>query len=147
MVTGQTDTASDTFTIRHPDPSITINKPINPDTITGTPNLPAGESELSWQIVDSNGKVVASGKGSTVPKSVLDKLPSGKYKVIFTETDLTTNETATTEQNFTIQAKAKTVSATRRKTPATGDTSAPDVYMLGTALSGLLILAILKKKK
>ncbi|MCO6018511.1 hypothetical protein CKN86_01035 [Carnobacterium divergens] len=101
---GLTHSSSDEFKLRHPETTTTVDKPVNPESVTGTQKHP--ESSLGWVIYDKEGKPVASGKGGKVPQSEMDALADGDYTVAFTET---TPEglTDTSKGKFSINKKAE----------------------------------------
>lgn len=80
-----TATDVDTFEIKKPQPIVTIPKPVNPDLITGEAKYP--DSNLTWEITDSSGNVIATGDGVEIPLDVINTLEPGDYNAIFTETN------------------------------------------------------------
>ncbi|EUJ25962.1 hypothetical protein [Listeria cornellensis] len=80
---GETHESTGNFLIRHPESTTTVDKPINPESITGGQKIP--DSTLTWEIKDKDGAVVVSGDGAMVPKLIIDSLKSGDYTVEFAE--------------------------------------------------------------
>ncbi|MCB5953848.1 LPXTG cell wall anchor domain-containing protein [Enterococcus sp. CWB-B31] len=122
---GETHTSDGSFTVRHPETTTTVDKPVNPESITGTQNIP--DSELVWEIKDSNGNVVESGTGNEVPQSIIDGLEDGDYTVEFTETS-PEGETHTSEGTFTTRHPQSTTTVDREYNPesVTGGQKLPD---------------------
>lgn len=90
------------FIVRYPESQITIDKPINPDKITGEPKIP--ESSMDWVIKDNEGKEVASGSGKEIPKDIIEALEDGEYTVEYTEIS-PEDLIDTTKGKFTIHSK------------------------------------------
>lgn len=72
------------FQVRTPHVDVNIDQTVNPVEITGMPRYE--DSEVTWKIVSTDGAVIHSGNGPSVPQSVLTELPAGDYEVTFTET-------------------------------------------------------------
>ena len=79
-----TDSSSEIFMIRHPQSTTQVDKPINPESITGTKKIE--ESTLTWEIKNADGDVILSGIGDSVPTADIEALEEGSYTVEFTET-------------------------------------------------------------
>lgn len=60
----ETHSSQGEFTIRHPETTTTVNKPFNPDKITGTQTI--SDSELVWILTDAQGAIIKSGTGSDI---------------------------------------------------------------------------------
>ncbi|MCL1990571.1 MAG: LPXTG cell wall anchor domain-containing protein [Defluviitaleaceae bacterium] len=96
------------FTIRVPEIEIEIDRPVNPTTITGLPHMPDVDPEVLanntvWEILDSEGNVVASGPGTVIPEAILRDLEEGSYSVVFVVTDPETGLSARDETTFVIR--------------------------------------------
>ncbi|MBL1229707.1 LPXTG cell wall anchor domain-containing protein [Enterococcus sp. BWB1-3] len=122
---GEPHATEGSFTIRYPETTTTVDKPVNPDSITGTQKIPG--SELTWEIKDSEGRVVKSGTGSEVPQDIINALENGEYIVEFTEIS-PEGETHTTNGSFTVRHPEATVSIDKTENPdsITGGQKIPD---------------------
>ncbi len=69
-----------------PQAQISVDRPINPRSITGDKKLV--DSKLEWAISDATA-ILHTGEGKIVTQSLIDTLPSGVYEVSFTETSVT----------------------------------------------------------
>ncbi|WP_159634652.1 hypothetical protein [Erysipelothrix anatis] len=88
---GLTKDSSTNFTIKKdpvlvPQAQISVDRPINPRSITGDKKL--GDSKLEWAISQGT-TVLHTGEGKIVTQSLIDTLPAGVYEVSFTETSMT----------------------------------------------------------
>ena len=136
------------FIIRHPQSTTTVDKAINPDSITGTKKIE--ESTLTWEIKNADGVVIKSGTGNSVPTADIDALEEGSYTVEFTEIS-PENEVSISSGNFTIKTE------TPEPTPKTPDenTSLPEtgdhiqiyVVMICLMNSLMMFVAILVSKR
>ncbi|MFS7004683.1 LPXTG cell wall anchor domain-containing protein [Carnobacterium maltaromaticum] len=93
---GEISIVNDTFVIRHPDATIEIEKPLNPDKITAGQKLP--DSTLTWVIKDKDGNIISTGTGPDIPVPTED----GSYTVTVTETS-TEGEISITTDTFEIK--------------------------------------------
>ncbi|WP_413509124.1 LPXTG cell wall anchor domain-containing protein [Carnobacterium maltaromaticum] len=93
---GEISIVNDTFVIRHPDTTIEIEKPLNPDKITAGQKLP--DSTLTWVIKDKDGNIISTGTGPDIPVPTED----GSYTVTVTETS-TEGEISITTDTFEIK--------------------------------------------
>ncbi|MFS7394477.1 LPXTG cell wall anchor domain-containing protein [Carnobacterium maltaromaticum] len=93
---GEISIVNDTFVIRHPDATIEIEKPLNPDKITAGQKLP--DSTLTWVIKDKDGNIISTGTGPDIPVPTED----GSYTVTVTETS-TEGEISITADTFEIK--------------------------------------------
>ncbi|TFJ77748.1 LPXTG cell wall anchor domain-containing protein [Carnobacterium maltaromaticum] len=93
---GEISIVNDTFVVRHPDATIEIEKPLNPDKITAGQKLP--DSTLTWVIKDKDGNIISTGTGPDVPVPTED----GSYTVTVTETS-TEGEISITTDTFEIK--------------------------------------------
>ncbi|WP_180948840.1 LPXTG cell wall anchor domain-containing protein [Carnobacterium maltaromaticum] len=93
---GEISSVTDTFVVRHPDATIEIEKPLNPDKITAGQKLP--DSTLTWVIKDKDGNIISTGTGSDIPVPTED----GSYTVTVTETS-TEGEISITTDTFEIK--------------------------------------------
>lgn len=119
------DTSSGEFKIRRPESTTTVDKPINPESLTGTQKLP--DSSLGWVIYDKDGKPIASGLGSEVPSSEMKELENGDYKIEFTETS-TDGDTHSSSDTFEIRRPETTTIVDKPVNPAsvTGTQKLPE---------------------
>ncbi|QIK85294.1 hypothetical protein G7061_01095 [Erysipelothrix sp. HDW6B] len=69
-----------------PQAQISVDRPINPRSITGDKKLV--DSKLEWAISDATA-ILHTGEGKIVTQSLIDTLPAGVYEVSFTETSVT----------------------------------------------------------
>ncbi|MGX6966775.1 hypothetical protein ACWN6Y_07980, partial [Vagococcus teuberi] len=111
---GETSISQDDFSIRHPQSTTTIDRPINPGSISGGQKIP--ESDLTWVIKDDKGEVIKEGDGANVPKEVIDELPEGKYSAEFTETS-PEGETSISQDDFSIRHPQSTTTIDRPINP------------------------------
>ncbi|CAD5901705.1 LPXTG-motif cell wall anchor domain protein [Carnobacterium maltaromaticum] len=93
---GEISIVNDTFVVRHPDATIEIEKPLNPDKITAGQKLP--DSTLTWVIKDKDGNIISTGTGPDIPVPTED----GSYTVTVTETS-TEGEISITTDTFEIK--------------------------------------------
>ncbi|MDW5524156.1 LPXTG cell wall anchor domain-containing protein [Carnobacterium maltaromaticum] len=93
---GEISIVNDTFVIRHPDATIEIEKPLNPDKITAGQKLP--DSTLTWVIKDKDGNIISTGTGPDIPVPTED----GSYTLTVTETS-TEGEISITTDTFEIK--------------------------------------------
>ncbi|MBC1457649.1 LPXTG cell wall anchor domain-containing protein [Listeria newyorkensis] len=119
------DTATDTFLIRHPESTTTVDKPINPSAITGGQKI--SESTLSWEIKGSDGTTIAMGTGKDVPKETITGLTEGSYTVSFTELS-PEGETHESTGNFLIRHPESTTTVDKSINPSaiTGGQKIPE---------------------
>lgn len=111
---GEMHTSTGDFIVRHPETTTTVNKPFNPNKITGTQTI--NESELTWVITDKNGKEVISGIGSEVPEKELLALLAGDYTVTFTEIS-PEDETHSSHSDFTVRHPEATITIDKNINP------------------------------
>lgn len=79
-----TDETADDFIIRHPQPTVVVDKYENPTSMTGTQKIK--DATLTWVITDKDGNEVAKGESADVPADEIAKLPDGSYEVTYNET-------------------------------------------------------------
>lgn len=97
------------FYVRDIEINVEINRVINPEKITGIPNIPGrpntdfAPGDVVWVIRDSSGTIVAEGTGREISEQVLNNLSSGNFQAEFTATDPVTNKTASDSVDFTIR--------------------------------------------
>ncbi|EUJ37446.1 hypothetical protein BTHER_04509 [Brochothrix thermosphacta DSM 20171 = FSL F6-1036] len=111
---GEMHTSTGDFIVRHPETTTTVNKPFNPNNITGTQTMT--ESELTWVITDKNGAEVMSGIGSEVPEKELLALLAGDYTVTFTEIS-PEDETHSSHDVFTVRHPEATLTIDKNINP------------------------------
>ena len=97
-----TKTPELSFTVRYPNSSISIDRSINPTSITGTKKLADAQSSLNWYLYDESNSLLFSDSTTSVPSTVLELLSEQTYKVVFIEKDLVTNETHTSQKEFLV---------------------------------------------
>ncbi|CAD5902586.1 LPXTG cell wall anchor domain-containing protein [Carnobacterium maltaromaticum] len=135
---GETSIAEANFEIRHPDATVTVDKPFNPEKITATNKI--SDSTVTWEMKDENGKVVNSGTGLDIPVPVAE----GKYTVAVTEIS-PEGETSIAEANFEIRYPKAEVIVDKAINPEkiTGTHKIPDseVYWVVTDEDGKVIVS------
>ncbi|WP_159639833.1 hypothetical protein, partial [Erysipelothrix anatis] len=97
--TGKESVKTETFKMRFPNPTVTVDKAENPTKIEATPAI--AESSLKW-VIKSGTTEVKSGTGSIITED-LKGLADGSYTVVFTERspeDLTKDA----QKEFTVKA-------------------------------------------
>lgn len=97
---GDAHTSNGTFSIRHPESTIAIDRPYNPRYIVGEKSIP--ESLVEWVITDMGGRESAWGNEESISEDILMNLPEGTYLVDFTEIS-PEEERHTSQGTFTIR--------------------------------------------
>ncbi|MFV0395103.1 MAG: hypothetical protein ACK5LC_12025 [Coprobacillaceae bacterium] len=122
---GETHTSNGSFIIRYPKSETNVDKPYNPDSVTGEQKL--DDSTLSWEIKDSNGVVIESGTGNTISDNILHNLQEGNYTVEFTETS-TEGESHASTGSFIIRHPETSITIDNTTNPDTivGEQKIPD---------------------
>lgn len=111
---GDSHTSQETFTIRYPESTTTIDRDYNPKQVIGGKKIQ--ESTLGWLITDTFGTKIKWGNEAVISQEILSNLPEGNYLVDFTETS-PEEETHTSNGAFTIRYPESTVTVDRPYNP------------------------------
>ena len=99
--------------IELPQAVITVDRPINPRSITGDKKLV--DSKLEWTIKNGT-TILHTGEGNTVTQSLIDALPAGTYQVSFKETTVKGLESEVSE-TITMRYPNPTVTVDKAENP------------------------------